>query len=632
MTDRPSFESRSLAAALGGRYVVERELGRGGMGVVFLAREVALDRFVAIKLLPPTLATPELVVRFLQEARTAARLAHPHIVPIHAVEQVQDLVFFVMGYIPGMTLAQRVHHHGPLSAPEVARLIQEVAWALAHAHQQGVVHRDIKPENILLERGTGRAIVTDFGIARLQEVTPGVEAGRLIGTARVVAPEQAEGGPGDERSDLYSLGVTAYYALTGRYPFDALDPRTVLMQHVTLPAPPVLSVRPGIAPALAAAIDRCLAKVPAGRFATAGDLADAVAIVREGAATPATLQRITRELSSFAVDLTGYGSLAIVAIAAQLLRSSDFLGMGVVYTFAIGLVLLALTELRALSLTRLIRSAWSEGWTERDLAAAIEREARLTAATTAPPHPGRAASSALFLGGLLALLAFWLGPKELGQASLEGPLAWVIELFSLIAPVALGRWFGTRLEAPYDGRPGLFSRFFASFKARMLFWASRFTFKRSALPPLPAGDHHTEVLIAGAARDILRALPDPDRRLGEVEQMLSRLESEAAGLRRRITELDAIAAQVGGTASPRRDQLVQDLEASRRTATEHLGTIVNAIENVRLELLRHQAGLAPTGLTGDFERLKAIGAQLDAVVEARRAAPDFETARVDLRG
>jgi len=243
--ENTNHEFRALAEALGGRYVLERELGRGGMGVVFLAREIALDRLVAIKLLPPTLASSELVGRFLDEARTAARLAHPHIVPIHAVEQTQDLVFFVMGYIPGMTLAERVKEHGPLTAPEVARLIQEVAWALAHAHQLGVVHRDVKPENILLERGTGRAIVTDFGIARLQERTPGLESGRLMGTARVVAPELAEGAPGDERSDLYSLGVTAYYALTGRYPFDALDPRAVLRSTSCCPRLP--SSRSGLA-------------------------------------------------------------------------------------------------------------------------------------------------------------------------------------------------------------------------------------------------------------------------------------------------------------------------------------------------------------------------------------------------
>jgi serine/threonine-protein kinase len=619
MTDRPTPEFVALDAAVAGRYLLERELGRGGMGIVFLAREVALERPVAIKLLPPQLATPELVARFLQEARTAARLAHPHIVPIHAVEQIGDLVFFVMGYIPGMTLAERVRDHGLLAAPEVARLLQEVAWALAHAHQHGVVHRDVKPENILLERGTGRALVTDFGIARLQERTPGSGSERIMGTARVVSPEQAAGEPGDGRSDLYSLGVTAYYALTGRYPFDALDPRAVLTQHIMLPAPPVLSARPGIPPALAAAIDRCLAKSPEGRFATAADLADAVAPVREGSATPSTLQRITREISAFAVDLSGYGSLAFVAIVTQLLRGSDFLGMGFVYTFAVALVLLSLTALRGMSLSRLVREAVNEGWTERDLAAAIEREARTAAATSAPPRPGRAASTAMVAAGLAALVAFWLGPKELGQVSLEGPLAWLIELVSLIAPVALGRWFGTRIEAPRDGRPGLFSRLVARFKLKGFFWAARLASRRPALPLSTGTDRHTEVLIADAARNILRALPDPERRLGGVEQLLSRLEGDAAGLRARLAELDTIVAQVGGAASAQRDELVRDLESARRAATERLGTTVSAMETLRLELLRKRAGLETAGgLTGDLAALNDFAAQVDAEMELRK--------------
>src|SRR3954468_23664202 len=154
-------------SAVVGRYSLERELGRGGMGVVYLAREVRLDRPVAIKLLPPELAAQErLRDRFLREARTAARLSHPYIVPIHAVDEAGDFVFYVMAYVDGETLAQRVAARGPLAAADATRIMREVAWALAYAHAQGVVHRDVKPANILLERGTERAMVTDFGIAR----------------------------------------------------------------------------------------------------------------------------------------------------------------------------------------------------------------------------------------------------------------------------------------------------------------------------------------------------------------------------------------------------------------------------------------------------------------------------------
>jgi serine/threonine-protein kinase len=614
MPDLPSPEFVALDAALRGRYVLERELGRGGMGVVFLARDIALDRPVAIKLLPPALAaTPEQRERFLQEARTAARLAHPHIVPIHAVEQRGDLVFFVMGYIPGATLAERVRSEGPLDPAATTRMVQEVAWALAHAHQQGVVHRDIKPENILLERGTGRALVTDFGIARLQHSTPPTGSGRVLGTARFMSPEQAAGEEVDGRSDLYSLGVTAFFALTGRFPFEAMETQALLVQHQTLPAPPVASLRQGVPPALATAIDRCLAKAPADRFATAGALADALAVVREGTTIPFALQRLTREISSFAVDLTGYGTLTAVAFVSQLMIGSDFMGMRTIYTLAIALVLLSLTALRGLTMWRFVREAVAEGWGERDLAAAIEREAR---AAARPPRPGRLAATGIFLAGFAALVAYWLGPKEAGLASLEGPLAWIVELVGLIAPVAWGRWYGARLEAPYDGRPGLFSRLVMRIKMKGLFVLARLGRKsRMPAPAVPA-DQHTEVIIADAARDILHALPDPHRRLTGVDQLLTRLEADAAVLRRRLGELDEAAAKMGGAASARRDELARDLAAAHRAAAQRLGTTVSAMETLRLELLRLHAGLAPSGgLTADLESLKDLAARVDAEAE-----------------
>src|SRR3989454_6908722 len=152
-------------AAVAGRYSLERELGRGGMGVVYLAREVRLDRSVAIKLLPPSKASdPKLRERFLREARTAAKLSHPNIIPIHAVEEIGGFVFFAMAYVEGETLTERVRRRGPLAPSEASRVLRDVAWALAYAHGQGVIHRDVKPDNILLE-SNGRVLVADFGIA-----------------------------------------------------------------------------------------------------------------------------------------------------------------------------------------------------------------------------------------------------------------------------------------------------------------------------------------------------------------------------------------------------------------------------------------------------------------------------------
>src|SRR5256714_13026860 len=273
MTAPISTEFLALQELLAGRYSIERELGRGGMGIVLLARDVALARPVAIKLLPPHLAAlPAERERFLQEARTAAGLSHPNIVPIHLVESRGDLVFFVMGFVDGETLRDRVERGGPLSPRLAMKLLQEVAWALGAAHQRGVIHRDVKPDNIMIERATERAVVTDFGIAlgRREAASP---SDSVTGTARYMSPEQACGEPVDARSDLYSLGATFFYALTGRAPFEAANAPAILTKHVYEIAPLVQTLRPEVPAKLGSVIDRLLRKAPAERFQTADDLA-----------------------------------------------------------------------------------------------------------------------------------------------------------------------------------------------------------------------------------------------------------------------------------------------------------------------------------------------------------------------
>src|ERR1044071_263226 len=205
----PSAEFLDLQAALAGEYSLQRELGRGGMGVVYLARDVQLDRDVAIKVLPTHLARdPEARERFVREARMAAGLSHPHIVPIHRVSESGGFVFFVMSYVEGETLGERLRSKGPLPPAEAMRVLREVAWALAYAHGRGIVHRDVKPDNILLEAGTGRALVTDFGIAQSDRADhPATEPGKIMGTAHFMSPEQGASEPVDGRSDIYSLGV-----------------------------------------------------------------------------------------------------------------------------------------------------------------------------------------------------------------------------------------------------------------------------------------------------------------------------------------------------------------------------------------------------------------------------------------
>ena len=277
-------ELDALAEALAGQYAVEREIGRGGMGIVYLARDLKLDRLVAIKTLPPHLAgNADVRERFLREARTAAHLSHPNIVPIHRADEIGGQVFFVMGYVDGDSLAQRIQAAGRPPFAETVAQLRDVALALGYAHARGVVHRDVKAENILIDRATGRAVVTDFGIARLAESKQLTATGQVLGTVHYMSPEQVTGEAMDGRSDVYAVGVVAFLAFSGRFPFDSETPSAILVSHVTRSAPRLLDVAPDVPPRLAAVVDRCLAKSPADRFDSCGALAEALAAAHDDA-------------------------------------------------------------------------------------------------------------------------------------------------------------------------------------------------------------------------------------------------------------------------------------------------------------------------------------------------------------
>jgi eukaryotic-like serine/threonine-protein kinase len=282
-----SDDFNRLAEALAGQYELLREIGRGGMGIVYLARDVRLDRRVAIKTLPPHLANDPVVrERFLREARTAGGLSHQNIVPVHRADEIAGHVFFVMGYVDGDSMAERVRALGRLDESEVVREMRDVALALDYAHAHGVIHRDVKAENILVERSTGRALVTDFGIARLAEAAPLTATGQVLGTVYYLSPEQVAGERIDARSDIYSLGVAGFFALSGRFPFDAQLASAVLLAHVTKMPPPLRSVAPDVSSRLAAAIDRCLAKDPGARFQSGAQLARELAEIEAETPNP----------------------------------------------------------------------------------------------------------------------------------------------------------------------------------------------------------------------------------------------------------------------------------------------------------------------------------------------------------
>src|SRR5467141_4204846 len=244
MPDRPDRLFLDFQSALAGRYSLERE-------------------------------------RFLREARTAAKLSHPHIIPIFAVDEAGEFVFFAMAYVAGETLTERIQRRGPLGPSEAGRVLREVAWALAYAHSQGVVHRDVKPDNIMLEEATGRALVADFGIAGLVRGAAGLDGGEVIGTPEFMSPEQALGEHVDARSDLYALGVVGYFALSGKLPFEASKASEVLAKQITEPAPKLSSIAAGVPRRLAQAIDRCLAKDPLSRPKKGEELAEQLGLALE---------------------------------------------------------------------------------------------------------------------------------------------------------------------------------------------------------------------------------------------------------------------------------------------------------------------------------------------------------------
>lgn len=276
----------ALRAALGAQYHIERLLGQGGMGAVYLARDTTLDRPVAVKVINPDVAgNATLRERFLQEARTVARLRHPHIVPVFAAGETAGMLYFVMEYVPGESLRDLLAREGRVPGARAGQILAELAQALHHAHGQGLIHRDVKPENILLDAESGRALLTDFGVARAVEQDGGMtQAGMILGSPRYMSPEQASGDPGlDGRSDLYSLALVGYEMCTGTPVVESATVAGMLVKHLTETPPPLASRTGGVPPSVATAIDRGLAKNPAERWQTGREFAEALA---GGAVTP----------------------------------------------------------------------------------------------------------------------------------------------------------------------------------------------------------------------------------------------------------------------------------------------------------------------------------------------------------
>ena len=319
-----------LKEALAGRYAVLRELGGGGMAMVYVAEDLRHHRKVAVKVLRPELAAALGHDRFAREIEIAAQLQHPHILPLLDSGEADGFLYYVMPYVDGDSLRDRLVRHGELPVQEAVKLLCEIVDALAYAHAHGVVHRDIKPDNVML---SGRhALVMDFGVAKAVSEATGRQslttAGVALGTPAYMAPEQASADPHlDHRVDIYAVGAVAYELLAGRPPFTGATPQQVLAAHVTQKPDPITAHRASISPALAAVVMKCLAKRPADRWQTADELLAQLEplLTPSGGTTPAETRPVA-VVRRPAVSTGAAIVLAVVALvgaATAILRSNQ---------------------------------------------------------------------------------------------------------------------------------------------------------------------------------------------------------------------------------------------------------------------------------------------------------------------
>jgi serine/threonine-protein kinase len=615
--------------AIAGRYSLDRELGRGGMGIVYLAREVHLDRSVAIKLLPPERAAqPALRDRFLREARLAAKLSHPNIIPIHSVEDREGFVFYVMAFVDGETLAQRVGARGPLSSTEGTRVLREVAWALAYAHAQGLVHRDVKPDNILLEGATNRVLVADFGIAA---AFAEASADGIAGTPEFMSPEQVLGAPLDARSDLYGLGATAFYAFSGRFPFEGANVTEVLAKQVTEPAPPLASVGVVVPRKLAALVDRCLAKDPAHRPVSAQSVGEQLGVaIEQRRELPVALRAFVRRNGR----LDGGGTLIAAAaiLPTSVFVSAQYGAVPGFATFFVGAVLLPISYF-----TNSAYKLSLKGFAHQDLAPAfaseMERareELALERMLTRPGVierwlPSVARVSSVMFGltigmtvlevatGFRVLSLFGLGdPAGSLPVFVDATNGWPIHfgsiaLLSTVTSIALA-------QRRRDIDTEFWSNLWLGRAGKALFAFARKLMGKTV--PVSAMTHRaTELSLGMAAEQLFESLPKATRAaIGDVPAILKRLQDDAQSLRGRYDDLQEALAAAGDVAE---SEGYADVRSARDEIHSRLGEAVGALETIRLNLLRLHAGSASVeSLTTHLGIAAEVSEQVERLIAA----------------
>ncbi len=583
------------------------------MGIVYLAHDVQLERPVAIKLLAPALAANrDMRRRFLREARIAAQCFHPHIVPIHAVEEVGDLAFFVMAYVQGETLAERLHRTGPLRHELIQRVGRDVGWALAYAHERGVVHRDVKPENILLEDGTERALIMDFGIAVRDDIEITPRPSEVSGTPRFMAPEQALGEPLDGRADLYALGVTLHLAATGRLPFDGRSALQQLIAGAPAPSRTVRATAPALPVSLADAIDKCLSRRAEDRFESAAAFVQAISDAGNAPPIPPML----RPAASSASGARAFVYWALVCMTTTVLLATGethgSLGMAILWDFNLafcGVLVFAGALLGGEALLR-ARRAISAGASPHDVVRS------LGGALHTDPSPPR---TVRHLGGLLAGAGFALlqgklsrlhGMPELAESLLQTAL--VVAPPLLIGRSVQGLWRGSRAERWINAHVT------TPLLTKVTRWIGRGVVHRADTRALPA-TAPTEVRLGNAADEILARLsPALQRELRAIPDAASALVREAEALRQRDAALAVEGRSLRSSAASDAITRLASVDAQRSQVQARLATTVAALETIRLDLLRLENGDGTTGdLTEHLEVAKDLQRRVDAVAEVR---------------
>ena len=632
MTEDIANEFIALQQALVGRYSLERELGRGGMGIVYLAHEVDLDRPVALKLLPPQMAAQtHLRERFLREARTAAKLSHPNIVPIHAVHEIDSFVFFAMAFIDGSTLGQRIRDRGPLPKTEAMRILRELSWALAYAHSQGIVHRDIKPDNIIIESGSGRALVMDFGIAHVLEQPGMTRAGEVLGTAEFMSPEQASGESVDARSDIYSLGVLGYYALSGRLPFEAETVRALLAKQITQPAPLVRTTAPETPRRLSAIVDRCLLKDPEARFADGQALADELGNALEDRRELPVPIRVFLKHNREGLRLVGFTTLFLMLFifpSVVGLAVSGTVGAWGVLVGTGALLLGARYALLGNAARRLLKSGHGYADAVNALRGDLERRREEIAFEfgAQPSRLERITSGVAYVGlggAALGIIGLFLG---IVPPQIMGPITALTAIPGIGAGFIAARRYEQRRDLVGERRLKFWQR-------RIGAWLFKVAGTGLKRPPSTASAtfRPTEMAIGMAADRLFEELPKEARkRLSDLPPVVRQLETDARRMRQRVDELNDLLAETKraegwGTlrsaneaVSSRHDETVERLQSVRDLAQQRMTDAVAALETIRLNLLRMQAGAGTVeGLTQDLDAARAVVEDVETLLEGQ---------------